>query len=70
MRTYKYFYNIALIPLIFLSLLLVLIRIKGSYQLTVEYFRMMQLIGLSIFAAYPFKSQIYYLLEGFNYFNL
>lgn len=35
-----------------------------------EYFRLMQLIGLTVFAAYPFKSQIYYLLDGFNYFNM
>lgn len=30
----------------------------------------MQLVGLTIFAAYPFESQVYYLLSGFNYFNL
>ena len=66
----KNYYNLFSIPFLLLITFLFLIQVKGIYELYIEVVRVVQLLGLLIFTAFPLGSRAYYFLIGCSYLNL
>ena len=63
-------YDLFAIPFLILIAFLFLVQVKGVYSLYIEAYRMVQVLGLLIYTAYPLGPYAYYFLVGCSYCNL
>ena len=56
-----------MVVLIFLFFFL---QIKGMYELYIEFFRILQVLGLVIYSSFPIGQYVFYFLIGCSYANL
>jgi len=64
------YYNTIAIPLFILLLLFIGLRIVGTYELLIESVRVVQMLGLLVYSAFPVGPYLFYFLTGLNYANL
>jgi hypothetical protein len=63
-------YNAIMVALITIVLFLFVLQLKGVYELFMELFRVVQLLGLLLYSAFPMGPYIFYFLVGCSYANL
>lgn len=68
--TAKNKFNIIVIPLIVIVFFLFSLQLKGVYELFMEFFRVVQILGLLVYSVFPIGPYIFYYLIGCSYANL
>ena len=66
----KNLYHLWMVPFVALIVLLLMLQVRGTYDLLFELLRTVQLLGLAIYSVYPIYSYSYYFLLGCSYSNL
>ena len=59
-----------MIPFITIAMLLFTLQLKGVYELFMETFRQLQIIGLLVYSSFPMGQYAFYFLVGCSYSNL
>lgn len=67
--THNLYYVIA-VPLITVCFFLLALQLKGVYDLLIEIFRIIQMLGILLYASFPIGQYILYFLIGCSYSNL
>jgi hypothetical protein len=63
-------FNVIILPMITIILFLFALQLKGVYELFMELFRVVQLLGLLVYSSFPVGQYIFYFLVGCSYANL
>lgn len=64
------YYNLILLPFLIVALFLLLLLIKGTYEMLIETIRILQVLGLLVYVGYPLGENSFFFLIGCSYFNL
>jgi hypothetical protein len=67
--TVRTYYHLFTIPFLLLVAFLFLIQVKGVYPLYIEAYRVVQILGLLVYSAFPIGPYTYYFLIGCSYCN-
>ena len=68
--TAKNIYNVIMVPFVVLVIFLFSLQLKGVYDLFMECYRMVQLLGLLVYSAFPIGPYVFYFLIGCSNANL
>jgi hypothetical protein len=66
----KNIYNVIMVAFVVIVIFLFSLQLKGAYDLFMECFRMVQILGLLVYSAFPIGPYVFYFLIGCSYANL
>ena len=66
----KNYYHFLMLPFLTIAVFLLALQIKGTYELIMESMRIVQILGLLLYTAFPVGACSYYFLIGCSYANL
>lgn len=67
--TAKNIYNVIMVAFVVIVIFLFSLQLKGVYDLFMECFRMVQILGLLVYSAFPIGPYVFYFLIGCSYAN-
>lgn len=68
--TAQNYFNLIMIPLVVIVLFLFSLQLKGVYDMFMEFYRVIQFLGLLVYSAFPVGPYVFYFLIGCSYSNL
>jgi hypothetical protein len=68
--TAKNYFNVIMLPLVVIVLFLFSLQLKGVYDMFMEFYRVVQFLGLLVYSAFPVGPYVFYFLIGCSYSNL